>query len=134
MVRTYDLLEKVLADIEKGISDGINAQGVAKKHTLSEGHLRRLFKFNFKQPIAKYIRLRKLTASLDDLFYTDSKLVDIALEHGFSYEQSYIRAFKREFGITPGNLRKSARFVGEHSLFKHRSPQAVAGSFIPEEA
>ena len=30
---------------------------------------------------------------------------------GFDYEQSYIRAFKREFGITPGDFRKSGKIL-----------------------
>jgi len=109
MLRTYDLLDSVLIDIEEGIRKGINADIVAKKHRLSEGHLRRLFKFTFDQPIANYIRLRKLKTSLNALLNTDSNLIDIALEYGFLYEQSYIRAFKREFGITPGELRKAKK-------------------------
>ena len=37
--------------------------------------------------------------------------MDIALNYGFCYEQSYINAFKREFGITPGELRKTGQVV-----------------------
>ena len=33
------------------------------------------------------------------------------LEYNFEYEQSYINAFKREFGITPGDFRKSGHIV-----------------------
>jgi AraC family transcriptional regulator len=106
-----DLLENVLTDIEKGIGDGINSVILAEKYALSEGHLRKLFRSAFKQSLGGYIRSRRLTASLDDLFKTNSKILDIALEYNFDYEQSYINAFKREFGITPGNFRKSARIV-----------------------
>jgi AraC family transcriptional regulator len=38
-------------------------------------------------------------------------MVNIAHEYGFEYEQSYIRTFKREFGITPGDLRKTWQTV-----------------------
>jgi AraC family transcriptional regulator len=111
MLRPYDLLENVLIDIEKGIRKGITSDSLAEKYTLSERHLRKLFKFAFKQSLGGYIRSRKLAASLDDLLKTDANILDIALEHDFVYEQSYINAFKREFGITPGNLRKSGRIV-----------------------
>ena len=107
MLRSYDLLENVLIDIEKGIREGVNINTLAEKYALSDRHLQRVFKFAFKQSLADYIRSRKLTTSLDDLLNTDSRLLDIALEYGFDYEQTYIRAFKREFGITPGQLRKS---------------------------
>jgi len=111
MLRPYDLLENVLIDIEGSISKGINSDILAKKYSLSYRHLQRLFKFAFRQSLAGYIRSRKLAASLDDLLKTDAKLLDIALNYGFSYEQSYLNAFKREFGITPGDLRKSGHIV-----------------------
>ena len=111
MLRSYNLLENVLIEIEKGIREDINADILTKEYSLSERHLRRLFKSSYKQSIAGYVRSRKLAASLDELINTDSNILDIALNHGFSYEQSYINAFKREFGITPGELRKSGQIV-----------------------
>jgi AraC family transcriptional regulator len=106
-----NLFENILTDIEKGIGDGINSVVLAEKYALSEGHLRKLFRLTFKQPLGGYIRSRRLTASLNDLLKTNSKILDIALEYNFDYEQTYINAFKREFGITPGNFRKSAQIV-----------------------
>jgi AraC family transcriptional regulator len=38
-------------------------------------------------------------------------ILDIAIDYGFEYEQSYIRAFKGEFGLTPGDLRKTGKIV-----------------------
>jgi AraC family transcriptional regulator len=111
MLRPYDLLENVLIDIEKGIRKGITSDNLAEKYALSERHLRKLFKFAFKQSLGGYIRSRKLAASLVDLLKTDANILEIALEYGFDYEQSYINAFKREYEITPGNLRKSGRIV-----------------------
>jgi AraC family transcriptional regulator len=115
MLRQYDLLENVLIDIEKGVKEGINLNTLAEKYALSERHLRRLFKFAFKQTLAGYIRSRKLVISLDDLLKTNSTLFDIALEYGFEYEQSYRRAFKHEFGITPGEYRKARNIVEKMS-------------------
>jgi AraC family transcriptional regulator len=113
MFRPFDLLENLLIEVEKGIRKGIrkgiNSDILAKKYNLSERHLARLFRFAFKQPISKYIRSRKLTASLDDLLKTDTYIINVAMNYGFEYEQSYIRAFKREFGITPGDLRKNGK-------------------------
>ncbi|MDR0502394.1 MAG: helix-turn-helix domain-containing protein [Treponema sp.] len=111
MLRPYDLLENMLIDIEKGIKNGINLASLSKKYELSDGHLRRLFKFAFRQTITGYIRSRKLTASLDDLLKKDAHIIDIALNYGYGYEQSYIRAFKEEFGILPGEFRKNGQIV-----------------------
>jgi len=111
MLKPYDLLENVLIDIEKGLKESINPAVIADNYSLSEGHLRRLFKFAFKQNIAGYIRSRKLSASLDDLLNTDTNVLDIAFNYGYSYEQTYIRAFKEEFGLLPGKLRKTKQIV-----------------------
>ena len=111
MLRPYDLLENVLIDIEDGIGKCIDSGILAKRYALSERHLRRVFTFAFKQSLAGYIRSRKLAASLDDLLKTDSNILDIALKYGFCFEQPYINAFKREFGMTPGSFRKSGRIV-----------------------
>lgn len=111
MLRPYDLLESILIEIDNCIRDNINGDVLAEKYNLSERHLRRLFKFAFNQSISNYIRSRKLTVSLDDLLETGSNVLDIALDYGYEYEQSYIMAFKREFGITPGNLRKTGNIV-----------------------
>jgi AraC family transcriptional regulator len=107
MIRSYNLLENVLTDIEEGIGKGIYSGILAERYALSERHLRRVFKFAFKQSLGGYIRSRRLKASLDDLLKTDSNILDIALKYGFCYEQSYRNAFKREFRMTPGAFRKS---------------------------
>jgi len=116
MLKPYDFLENVLVDIEEGIRNDITPAILAKKYSLSERHLRRLFGFVYKQPLSSYIRSRKLTASLDDLLKTNSKILAIALDFGFGYEQSYIRAFKNEFGITPGEFRKTGYYTREKLL------------------
>jgi len=124
MKRSFNLLNNVLNDIEKCIRSDISYNVIAKKYTLSESHLKRLFKLEYNQPIGFYIRSNKLTASINDLLNTDSNILDIALSYGFNYEQSYIRAFKRKFGITPGKFRKIGLFKPEwiNILFLQKNP------------
>jgi len=111
MLKPYDLLENILLDIENGIKNNINASILSKRYNYSEVHLRRLFNFAFKQTISAYIRSRTLAASLNDILKNDTNILDIALVYGYEYEQTYINAFKREFGITPGNFRKTGRIL-----------------------
>jgi len=111
MKRTQDLLINVLIDIEKGIKNNITAFTLSKRYNLSEIHLRRLFSFAFNRPISGYIRSRILSESLNDLLHTDKRIIEIALEYGFGYENSYSRSFKREFGISPDNFRKSRHII-----------------------
>jgi len=111
MFRPYELLENVLNAIEKDVRGSLNADMLADTFALSSVHLQRLFKFAFKQPLGTYIRSRKLSKSLEELLNTDLNILDIAMDYGFDYEQSYIRAFKREFGMPPGELRRTKQIV-----------------------
>ena len=111
MLKPFDLLEGVLNEIEEHLREDIHESVLTQKFSLSSVHLRRLFKFAFGRTIGAYIRSRKLAASIEDLLKTDMNIIDMAFEYGFSSEQSYIRAFKREFALTPGELRKTGKVV-----------------------
>jgi len=105
------LLKSVLTAIEERLQEDLNVELIAGEFNLSSRHLQRLFKFICNQSLGLYIRSRKLAASIDDLLNTDLNILDIAISYGFEYEQSYIRSFKREYGITPGDLRKTRQIV-----------------------
>jgi len=139
MRNSNDVLEGVLAEIENGLKDDINADVLADDFSLSSVHLQRLFKQKYKMPIGAYIRSRKLTASIMDLLYSGLNVQDIALEYGFSYEQAYILSFRREFGFTPGDLRKNRQlvkttppfnFLGKRSMYKN---DFLIGNIINEK-
>ena len=61
--------------------------------------------------LAAYIRSRRLAISLEELLGSSKSIIDIAINHGFNHAQSYTRAFTNEFGLTPGELRKTGQDV-----------------------
>jgi len=142
MYRIYkmkNILEGVLAEIENNLKDDINADALADDFSVSSIHLQRLFKQEFKRPIGAYIRSRKLTASIMDLLYSGLNVQDIALDYGFSYEQAYILSFRKEFGFTPGDLRRNKHLVkttpplkpfGQTSMYKN---DFLIGNIINEK-
>ena len=111
MKNTYTLLENVLNKVENDLKRDLSAETLSETFNLSSVHLQRLFRFSFDLTIADYVRSRRLTESTEDLLKSDLNIIDIALEYGFQYEQSYIRAFKREFGLTPGQFRKTGQIL-----------------------
>jgi AraC family transcriptional regulator len=110
-INTYELLQTVLLEIERDIKGKMDAKSLAKVVHLSASHLQRLFRLAFERPLANYVRSRKLAASVEALLKTGHRVIDIAEEYGFDYEQSYIRAFKREYGITPGEVRSGLHII-----------------------
>jgi len=125
MRRQNVILEGVLAEIENGLKDDINADILADNFSMSSVHLQRLFKQSYKKTIGTYIRSRKLSSSIADLLYSDLNVQDIALEYGFSYEQAYILSFKREFGFTPGDLRRNRQLVRTTPTFKPLGEKSI---------
>lgn len=59
-----------------------------------------------RRPLMDYVRARRLASSLDMLLHSNYPILHIAQEYGFEYEQSYIRAFVSEYGMTPSKFRK----------------------------
>ncbi len=99
---------KTLIDyIEQNIHNKINMEEISRVINISPAHLHRLFTFAYGMTIAEYIRRRKLADSLEMLLKSDFSILEIALVYGFEYEQSFARAFKAEFGMTPGKYRKN---------------------------
>ncbi len=48
---------------------------------------------------------------------TDRKVCDIAYDVGFEHESSFIRSFKREYGMTPHEARKLSNKKNKQSGF-----------------
>lgn len=107
----HQLLTLILNHIEQNLKLKQDICSISQTFNLSTCHLQRIFKFAFDIPIISYIRLRKLSASIEYLLNTDMNIIDIAYEFGFEHEQTYIRAFKREYNITPGELRRNRDIV-----------------------
>ncbi|MDR0273656.1 MAG: helix-turn-helix domain-containing protein [Clostridiales bacterium] len=109
-MKPYNLLFSLLEQIEIGYGQSKIKEMALQMH-ISDVHLQRVFKFIFGMPIASYIRSRRLALSVEQLLNTDLRIVDIAQNADFEYERTYIRAFKREFGISPGKYRESGGII-----------------------
>ncbi|WP_115753113.1 helix-turn-helix domain-containing protein [Listeria kieliensis] len=90
--------------IEDNLKNSISLEQLSQTANLSIFQLIRLFdRFIGMTPMA-YIRARRLAKSLPQLLAGDS-ILSVALDCGFQYEQSYIRAFKDCYGVTPARFR-----------------------------
>jgi AraC family transcriptional regulator len=104
-------LERVVDKIERSLSEPISLDDLAREAGLSKFHLHRVFRALTGYPLADYVRRRRLSESLTALLGTERNVLDIALESGFDYEQSYIRSFRACWGISPGHCRKERTLV-----------------------
>ncbi len=106
-METYaELVSKVFSLVESRLHEPLSLEEASSLVGLSSFHLHHVVHELTGQPLIEYLRARRLAASLTDLLESDRRVVDIALDYCFDYEQSFIRAFKRQFGLTPGAYRR----------------------------
>ncbi len=103
----FTAIEYAIQIIDQDIKQILDLDKISREVGLSKYHLHRLFRSITGKPLMSYVRGRKLSASLKELIDTDLNIIDISNEYQFEHEQSYIRAFKQMFDITPAQYRKS---------------------------
>lgn len=111
-----DYLKKVqmgIDYIEKNLDFDIKIEEVSSNVGISQWHFQRIFKALTKETLKTYIRSRRFANALDKLMHTDTRIVDIALTSGYETQESFTRAFKTTFSMTPNKYRK----IGNNSLF-----------------
>jgi len=91
----------------------ISAAQVARYAGISQWHFQRIFSALTNETLKTYIRSRRLAISLDKLLNTNIRIIDIALAAGYETQESFTRAFKKSFDLTPNEYRKLA----DKSLF-----------------
>ena len=99
--------------IEANLDFDITLSQIAKEAGLSQWHFQRIFKALTNETLKTYIRSRRLANSLDKLLSTDLRIIDIAVSAGYESQESFTRAFKTAFNLTPNEYRK----LGDNNLF-----------------
>jgi AraC-like DNA-binding protein len=104
-----DTIEKIhesMDYIKDNLCEALSLEELARKAHFSAFHYHRLFRLASGEPVAEYIRKRRLENAAADLADTEEKLVEIAFKYRFGSQESFIRAFKRQNGISPGEYRR----------------------------
>jgi len=107
----YNEIQDTLKYIEEHIAEPLDVQALADKAHLSPYYFQRLFTRIVGRPIAEYLKQRRLARTLDPLRLTDERILDIALAVGFGSHETFIRAFKASFDMTPDEFRKDGHPV-----------------------
>jgi AraC family transcriptional regulator len=94
--------------IEANLEHDIQSADVARHAGVSHWHFQRIFKALTNETLKTYIRSRRFAQSLEKLASTDERVLDIALAAGFDTQESFTRAFKKAFSVTPAHYRKHA--------------------------
>ena len=97
-----------MQDYIAGHLDGeISMADLADAARYSPWYAHRLFREHTGYAPAEYIRRMRLARSALRLKAEHAKIIDVAFDLGFSSVDSYTRAFRKEFGINPGEYARN---------------------------
>lgn len=95
--------------LQQRFRERLRIEDVARALYVSTYHLCRLFKEDTGVSIHRYLNQLRLQYALSELARGEAGLSDLALELGFSCQSHFTKAFREEFGVPPGKLRRLAQ-------------------------
>ncbi|NDL63244.1 PfkB family carbohydrate kinase [Acerihabitans arboris] len=101
-----NIIHEMLQWLELYLEKGLSLDAVSEKVGYSKWHLQREFKKKTGRVLGHYIRERRLSKTALALRLTHRSVLNIALHYNFDSQQTFTRAFKRQFGMPPGSYRR----------------------------
>ncbi|TCL61240.1 AraC family transcriptional regulator [Kineothrix alysoides] len=127
-MHAWEAIQKTLNHIEKHIGEEMQIEELAEIASLSLFYYQRLFTRLVKTSVRDYIKLRRLARAVVPLRDKKKNIIDIAMEYGFGSHETFTRAFKETYGITPSQYRDKPV-----SLQNFDKPDLLLGYIIIDE-
>jgi AraC family transcriptional regulator len=99
-------LQMAIDFIEEHLLENITIEDIAKQANVSPFHFQRTFMILTDTSVGEYLRRRRLTLAAQELTSTASKIIDLALKYGYDTPESFSKAFRKQHGVTPSDIRK----------------------------
>lgn len=101
-----EVIGEAVVFIENNLHEPLNAVMVSEAVSYSYYHFHRHFLYAMGETVGSYIRSRRLTQAASDLVHSDRNILDIAVGLRFESAESFARAFKKKYRLTPSAYRK----------------------------
>ena len=108
--RKNELILKILEYVENNLHKPISLDEISESTCLSKYHLHRLMKDVFGEPLISYITRIRLECALMYLKISSKTVAEIASDVGYASVNSFIKAFKKRFGVPPKTFLSNFEF------------------------
>lgn len=99
------VLQSVLTFIDANLEADLSLEALARLSGVVTHRFSRSFKRRVGEPPHQYVLTRRIEAARTMLSSTESSIAEIAYATGFSSQSHLTSTFRRELGVTPGQLR-----------------------------
>jgi len=106
-MHAWEAIQKSVDYVEENIKEELTIEKLAQVSYLSLYYFQKLFNRLVGKTVNEYIKARRVANAKALLKSTDQKIVDIALEYGFNSHETFTKAFKEIYGVTPETYRKN---------------------------
>ena len=117
-MRDVSVLSAALEIVEQRLCEPMNAADLAKACFFSYSGLQKMFSYAFRCSVSEYITKRRLSRASTELLRSKKSITNIAFDYRYDSLEAFSRAFRRFWGVTPSEFRKSRRFSELHPKFK----------------
>lgn len=122
---------EVLLYIQRNLDGDLSPEILAELACFSVAHFHRIFKGMVGESLKEHVRRLRLERASYRLCYSNTTVMDIALDAGFESPETFSRAFKKRFLVPPSDFRNNARAMlalgGDGKI--HYRPDPSIGSF-----
>lgn len=94
-------LKEILLYVEENYRESISQKEVANQFHFTQQYFSRYFKKYMGKTFTEYLMWYRVQRARNDLLESNKRMVDIAMENGFSEERRFVAAFKKFYGETP---------------------------------
>ena len=98
--------QKVLPYIHQNLTESFTVSELAQNVSLNPQYMMRLFKKETNMSVLEYVTEQRILRAKELLLSTDSSIENIAVQLGYYNYTYFMKVFKRNMGMSPGQYRK----------------------------
>jgi AraC-type DNA-binding domain-containing proteins len=116
---------ETLIYINENLIADISLEGLAERANFSSYHFHRVFQIYTGEAPMEYVRRLRIRSASRELLSNKSTIIEIAYKYRFESQDGFCKAFKKYYGITPGEYRKLNLRIELNRMRKSEEEKAI---------